>query len=71
MEAKAPPLKSVKDGAPQVQNLNLELNYRNSIKLWSADDSVDHERAGHPPDIIAGVAEAFEETDALLLLLLF
>jgi hypothetical protein len=49
VQPKAPPLKSVKDGAPQVQNLNSKWTYGSSIRVWNRDHFVERERAGHPP----------------------
>ena len=47
---KAPPLKSVKDGAPQVQNHNPKWTYGNSIRLFRrGETSVECQRPGHPP----------------------
>jgi hypothetical protein len=45
----APPLKRIKDGALQVQNLNSEWTYGNSITMWSGDRIAECRRAGHPP----------------------
>jgi hypothetical protein len=42
-------LKTVKDGASQVQKLNSEWTYGSSIREWSAENLVEQIRSGHPP----------------------
>jgi hypothetical protein len=59
IEPKAPPLKSVKDGAPQVQNLNSEWTYGSSIRMWSGDDFVEYKRPGHPPFPLGAIGHLF------------
>jgi hypothetical protein len=50
-------LKSVKDGAPQVQNQNSEWTGGSNIEVWSADDHVACNRAGRPPEIIVDLID--------------
>ena len=45
---KPPPLKSVKDGAPQAQNLNSQWTYGSSIRPWNPDD-FGAQKGGPPP----------------------
>ena len=56
IEPKAPPLKSLKDRAPQVHDLNMDWTYGSSMELWTGDDLGEGKRAGRPSLRITGAA---------------
>jgi hypothetical protein len=61
VKPKTPSLKSVKDGAPQVQNLNLEWTYGSSVRSWRVDDLSGIRRVGRPRERVGEAKRALED----------